>query len=85
MMHGIYKIGREEGIKKGIGKGYVGSLLRELTTTTIRLGLYKPIKEFLGEKDPKTTPIWKRFLSGAIAGGISSILSNPADLLKTKA
>lgn len=84
-MHGLYKIASEEGIQKGIGKGYFGSLLRELPYSTFRLGLYRPIKELLGETDPKTTPMWKRFLSGAMAGGISSCISNPGDLLKTKA
>ena len=84
-MHGLYIITTEEGIKKGVGKGYFGSLIRELPYSTFRLGLYRPIKELLGETDPTKTPMWKRFLSGALAGGVASVISNPGDLLKTKA
>ena len=84
-LHALYKIASEEGIKKGVGKGYFGSLIRELPYSTFRLGLYRPIKELLGEVDPTKTPMWKRFLSGAMAGGIASVISNPGDLLKTKA
>ena len=38
----------------------------------------------MGATDPKTTPMWKKFASGALAGLIGSGLANPADLLKTR-
>jgi len=50
----------------------------------MRLGLYEPIKRALGATDPKTTPMWKKFTSGALAGLIGSGICNPADLLKTR-
>ena len=50
--------------------------LRELSYSTFRIGLYEPIKvRVLGETDPKTTPFWKRFVAGALAGGIGAIVA----------
>ena len=51
---------------------------------TPRLGLYEPFKELLGAKDPKTTPLWKKFLAGLLSGSVGAIVANPADLLKVK-
>jgi hypothetical protein len=50
----------------------------------MRLGLYEPIKRFMGATDPKNTPVWKKFASGALAGLIGSGIANPADYLKTR-
>ena len=50
----------------------------------MRLGFYEPIKNMLGETDPKYTPIWMKFLAGSLAGGIGSVFGNPFDLLKIR-
>lgn len=83
-VHGMFKIVSEEGVSRGIMKGITPSLLREASYSTCRLGLYEPIKLFLGETDPKTTPTWKRFTSGAMAGLLGSGFANPLDLIKTR-
>ena len=60
--------------------------MREASYSTLRLGLYEPIKRQLGE-EPAGQPqaIWKKFAAGALSGMIGSALANPADLLKTRA
>lgn len=79
-------MGQEEGFRFGICKGLLSLVLRELAYSTFRIGLYSPIKVgVLGETDPKTTPFWKRFLAGALAGGIGSMIAQPVDLVKTRA
>ena len=55
--------------------------MREASYSTLRLGLYEPIKRNLGEGDA----IWKKFAAGALSGMIGSAIANPADLLKTRA
>ena len=71
MVQGIYTIAKEEGFRRGTCKGLGASLIREGMYSSIRIGAYEPIKvRVLGETDPKTTPVWKRFLAGAIAGGV---------------
>lgn len=85
LVHGIITIAREEGVnRRGLYKGIEASAMREASYSTLRLGLYEPIKRQMGATDPKNTPIWKKFLSGALAGLIGSALANPADLIKTR-
>src|SRR3989338_4276674 len=75
-------------------KGMAPSTLRELSYSTLRFGLYKPIKDFVGALGPQQQlhplarpppePFWKKLLAGGLAGGIGSAISNPADLLKAR-
>jgi hypothetical protein len=80
----MLKILLEEGFRNGILKGLEPSMCREISYGTARLGLYEPIKHVMGAVDPKNTPMWKKFTSGAIAGLIGSSFANPADLIKTR-
>ena len=65
-------------------KGIEASMLREGSYSTLRLGLYEPIKYELGAVDPKPTPVWKNVLAGALAGLLGSGFANPADMIKTR-
>jgi hypothetical protein len=83
--HCLYLISTQEGFgRAGIYKGIEASSIREASNSTLRLGLYEPIKRYLGATDPKNTPLWVKFTSGALAGMIGSGVANPVDLLKTK-
>ena len=44
-------IGKEEGLRHGIYKGIEASAVREATYSTMRIGLYEPIKRVLGAED----------------------------------
>ena len=65
-------------------KGMSAAALREMSYSSLRFGLYEPFKRILGETDPKTTPVWKKFASGAAAGIIGSGIANPTDVLKVR-
>ena len=82
MLSGMRIIAMEEGMRKGIYKGIEGALLRESVYSTLRLGLYEPIKRVTGVKKD-SNPVWK-FLAGGASGLIGSGLANPADLLKIR-
>lgn len=74
-------IAAEEGIAafwKGIGAAW----MREASYTSLRLGLYGPIKKAMGVK--KDSHFVLKFLSGSAAGAIGSIAGNPFDVLKTR-
>jgi solute carrier family 25 protein 14/30 len=73
----------EEGVH-ALWKGMYPSALRELSYSTLRFGLYKPIKTALGAGTPRDTPVWKMMAAGGAAGGIASFIANPTDLLKTR-
>ena len=38
----------------------------------------------MGETDPKTTPMWKKFASGGLVGLLFSSIAIPADIMKVK-
>ena len=72
---------KEEGLTafwKGIGPAW----MREASYTSLRLGLYDPVKQIMGVK--ADSHFLLKFLAGSIAGGIGSIAGNPFDVLKTK-
>lgn len=79
--HGLWKIANEEGIRRGIMKGVEASCLREGSYSTLRIGLYEPIKRQIGGEDGK---VWKKFISAGVAGAIASAIANPADVIKTR-
>eukprot|EP00596_Hydrurales_sp_CCMP1899_P001049 CAMPEP_0119034080 /NCGR_PEP_ID=MMETSP1177-20130426/1132_1 /TAXON_ID=2985 /ORGANISM="Ochromonas sp, Strain CCMP1899" /LENGTH=290 /DNA_ID=CAMNT_0006991311 /DNA_START=49 /DNA_END=921 /DNA_ORIENTATION=+ len=74
-------IASEEGIAafwKGIGPAW----LREASYTSLRLGLYAPIKHLLGVKSDSS--FFLKFFAGSLAGAIGSIAGNPFDVMKTR-
>ncbi len=81
LIQGILLIAKEEGWRKGVYKGIEATIL-ENSCSILRLGLYEPIKSFLGQN--KKDAIWKKFAAGALSGMIGSAIANPADLLKIR-
>lgn len=73
----------EEGVG-ALWKGMLPAACRELSYSTLRFGLYKPIKAALGAGTPRDTPLWKMVAAGGAAGGVASFIANPTDLLKTR-
>jgi hypothetical protein len=77
----INVIFKQEGIPafwKGIGAAW----LREASYTSLRLGLYNPIKDVMNIK--KESPFIMKFFAGSLAGGLGSLAGNPFDVLKTR-
>lgn len=58
--------------------------MREASYSTLRLGLYEPLKELFGAKDRAHTPLWKKICSGAISGAIGSAIACPTDVVKIR-
>jgi hypothetical protein len=56
---------------------------REIFYTSIKLGAYAPVRDWLGAG--KDAPFYMKFLAGAITGGVGSVVGNPFDVLKTLA
>ena len=78
----VTTVGREEGIL-AFWKGIPAAWMREASYTSLRLGLYAPIKKQIGADKPDAGFLLK-FAAGCAAGGIGSIAGNPFDVLKTK-
>lgn len=75
-------IAQEEGVL-AFWKGINAAWLREASYTSLRLGLYEPIKVAIGAAD-KNAHFVKKFTAGSLAGALGSLVGNPFDVLKTK-
>jgi solute carrier family 25 protein 14/30 len=83
MPHAFRLVVTDEGMA-GLWKGMSPAALRELSYSTLRFGLYKPIKAALGAGTARDTPVWKMLAAGGAAAGIAGLVSNPTDLLKVR-
>uniref|UniRef100_A0A7S2RB08 Uncharacterized protein n=1 Tax=Mucochytrium quahogii TaxID=96639 RepID=A0A7S2RB08_9STRA len=72
---------RSEGASS-LYKGITAAWLREASYTSIKLGMYGPIKSMYGASS-SDAPFIKKFAAGATSGSIGSVVGNPMDVLKT--
>lgn len=64
-------------------KGLSVSILRELTFSSVRLGLYEPIKTILSGSDSMhNLSLGGKIIAGVLSGGIAASFFNPTDVLK---
>ena len=68
LIRGSWRILSNEGIK-GLYKGLSASLLREATYSTIRMGLYEPIKNLL-QNGKDSISLFEKVIAGGSAGGM---------------
>ena len=81
MTGSINVIVKDEGISafwKGIGAAW----MRESSYTSLRLGLYSPIKTAMGVESH--SHFIMKFTAGSLAGALGSLVGNPFDVLKTR-
>mmetsp|Transcript_33281 Transcript_33281/g.50948 ORF Transcript_33281/g.50948 Transcript_33281/m.50948 type:complete len:300 (-) Transcript_33281:129-1028(-) len=65
-------------------KGVNAAWLREASYTSLRLGLYEPVKVLFGATSKENSSFLKKFAAGSAAGALGSLAGNPFDVLKTK-
>jgi hypothetical protein len=81
-INGTIKVIYTEDCLKAFWKGIQAAWMRESTYTSIRLGLYEPIKHFFGVTG--SSPFIMKFMCGSLAGAIGSTVGNPFDVVKTR-
>jgi hypothetical protein len=74
-------VAKEEGIT-AFWKGIPAAWLREASYTSLRLGLYEPIKTAMGVT--KDSMFIMKFSAGSLAGALGSVVGNPFDVIKTR-
>lgn len=75
----LVRIGHEEGVK-GLWRGAGAALLREASYSSIRMGLYEPLK-LAWTDDAAHSPLWIKVAAGSLAGTIGSAIANPTDVV----
>jgi solute carrier family 25 protein 14/30 len=74
-------IWRSEGIR-GLYRGFSAAALREATYSSLRFGLYEPLKVALDSSGgTKELPVWKKVTAGLVAGAGAAAIASPTDLL----
>lgn len=86
-IHVFKTVLKDEGAR-ALYKGLDAGIIRQLTYSTARLGLFRvfsdKLKEMSQKADPTSPPpplpLWKKAAAGLAAGGIAAAFGNPADL-----
>lgn len=81
---GIQSILKNDGVA-GLYTGYFATLVRDIPYTMLELGLYENIKRVLrGVRGKKDLDATDELTAAAITGGITSFITTPLDVIKTK-
>ena len=78
----VASIARSEGIA-GLYRGFVAAAAREMSYSSLRFGLYEPIKLTMGVG--RDSAPWQNVLAGVLAGTAAAAVASPTDLLTIRA
>ena len=78
-LRGIYSA---EGLS-GLYRGFSAAGFREMTYSSLRFGLYEPIKVAIGAGGKNSKP-WQNVTAGLLAGTIAAGVASPTDLLTAR-
>jgi len=65
-------------------KGLTPSLLRELTFSTGRVGLYEPLKDLMTPVGEKDINGFRKIIAGLASDAASAAICNPTDVVKIR-
>eukprot|EP00568_Trieres_chinensis_P019513 CAMPEP_0183324868 /NCGR_PEP_ID=MMETSP0160_2-20130417/78217_1 /TAXON_ID=2839 ORGANISM="Odontella Sinensis, Strain Grunow 1884" /NCGR_SAMPLE_ID=MMETSP0160_2 /ASSEMBLY_ACC=CAM_ASM_000250 /LENGTH=147 /DNA_ID=CAMNT_0025492551 /DNA_START=219 /DNA_END=658 /DNA_ORIENTATION=- len=84
---------QQEGVRRGFLKGASASVLREMTYSSFRMGLYEPIKTLLlattatnghMASESGSNDMLVKWTSAFLSGAFGAALFNPIDLVKVR-
>ncbi|KAK4046004.1 hypothetical protein OIV83_006439 [Microbotryomycetes sp. JL201] len=81
MLHTLVQSVGRDGIRRGAYAGLSASILRQMTYSLTRFGVYDDLKQRLTKPGESTLPAWKMACAASVAGGIGGIAGNPADIV----
>jgi len=84
--HAFQKILIEEGYFGGLMKGFTASMLRELSYSSLRMGLYDSIKLKISPNSSTKDEfsLTSKIIAGGLSGALGSAFVNPTDLVKIR-
>lgn len=77
-LHAAKQISRSEGVS-AMYSGLSAALTRQLTYTTLRLGLYSSMRDSMADENGRVS-MASKFAIGTAAGGIASAVSTPVEV-----
>jgi len=82
-LHKAMAIVRAEGLLS-LYKGITISVIRELTFSSGRVGLYEPCKAILTPQGQSDIGGFRKLIAGLLSGAISAAICNPTDVVKIR-
>ncbi|OWM66724.1 hypothetical protein CDL15_Pgr010375 [Punica granatum] len=80
----VATIAREEGLS-ALWSGIIPGLHRQCIYGGLRIGLYGPVKSFLGGSDlAEDTSLFQKVLAALLTGAVAIVVANPTDLVKVR-
>jgi hypothetical protein len=67
----------------GLYRGFSAAACREMSYSSLRFGMYEPVKIMLGAGEPGG-PAWKSVTAGLVAGVGAAAVASPTDLLTVR-
>jgi len=68
----------------GLYSGISASILRQLTYTTVRFGMYEKISSSILEGRSEALPFYQKLAIGCLSGFIGGVAGNPADMVNVR-
>lgn len=83
VMHVLAESISQQGFRRGAYAGLSASIMRQLTYSVTRFGVYDLIKTRLsdGLEVGEPLPAWKMAVAASVAGGLGGVAGNPADVI----
>ena len=78
-VHALRTIGASEGVGALYG-GLSAALTRQVTYTTLRLGMYTSLRDRWAERHDGQVTMSAKFSIGMVSGGIASAISTPVEV-----
>lgn len=79
VFHAVSTISRTEGVS-AMYSGLTAALTRQVTYTTLRLGLYSSMRDSRAGDTGRTLSMMEKFGIGIVAGGVASAISTPVEV-----
>lgn len=83
VLDALYKIARYEGIR-GLFSGLLPTVLRDAPYSALYVFIYLRTRDRAQELAPHTNSMIISFASGFVGGGLSTLLTQPQDVVKTR-
>ncbi|KAG0653581.1 Mitochondrial dicarboxylate transporter [Rhodotorula mucilaginosa] len=74
---------KADGLRRGAYAGLSASILRQMTYSVTRFGVYDELKKRLQARHPvgAPLPVWEMAAAASVAGGLGGLAGNPADVV----
>lgn len=73
-----------EGLRKGVYRGFLSTVVRDLPFSFIELPLWEMFKTVFRERNNGEITSFQSALCGSVAGGLAAAVTTPLDLAKTR-